>query len=240
MLAGSAWATKSTVGLGAGIVPDYEGSDDTEAAPMFMFTHRYDSSGFVSLMRPNMKVNLLANKQYSLGPVLNVRQGRDDVDNNRVDAMKDVDSAFEAGIFGAVDVNDLLLGLELLSDVSDEHEGFTAQATAGYRMKTMPDLVITPGAFITYADSDYMKSFFSVNVSNHGNNGLPDFSASSSFKDVGIKVSAHYTPWEHWGIMGVFAFKALLGDAKDSPVVDMEGDDKQITLGVMATYRWEN
>ena len=240
LLAGTAWATKGTVGLGAGIVPDYEGSDETEAVPMFMFSHRYDSGRFVSLMGMNMKVNLLADKQYSLGPVLNVHPGRDDVDNNRVDAMKDVDSAFEAGVFGAIDANNMLLGLELLSDVSDEHDGFTAKASVGYRCNAMPDLTIISGGFATYADSDYMNTFFSVNDSNRGTSGLPDFSASSGFKDVGINVTAHYTPWENWGIMGIFSFKALLDDAKDSPVVDIEGDDKQITLGVMATYRWEN
>ncbi len=238
LLAGTAWATKGTVGLGVGMTPDYEGSDETEAVPMFMFSHRYDSGRFVSLMGPNMKVNLLANKQYSLGPVLNVRMGRDDVENNRVDRMKDIDDAFEVGVFGAVDVNDLLLGIELLSDVSDTSDGFTAQATAGYRWKAMPDLVITPGAFVTYANSDYMDTYFSVNDSNRGTSGLPDFSAGSGLKDVGIRVSAHYTPWVNWGIMGMFSFKTLLGDAEDSPIVDIEGDDKQITLGVMATYRW--
>ena len=238
LMTGTAWATKGTVGLGVGMAPDYEGSDDTTGVPMFMFSHRYDSGRFVSLMGPNMKVNLLANKQYSLGPVLNYRMGRDDVDNDTVDAMKDIDDAFEAGIFGGIDVNNWLLGLELLADVSDEHDGFVAQATAGYRWKAMPELVIIPGAFVTYADSDYMDTYFSVDDKNRGNSGLPDFSADSGLKDVGIKVSAHYTPWEKWGIMGILSYKALLNDAKDSPVVDDEGDDSQLTIGVMATYRW--
>lgn len=237
-MTGTAWATKGTVGLGVGMVPDYEGSDDTTAVPMFMFSHRYDSGRFVSLVGTNMKVNLLANKEYSLGPALNYRMGRDDVDNNRVDAMKDIDDAFEAGIFGGIDVNNWLLGLELLADVSDEHDGFTAQVTAGYRWKAMPELVITPGAFVTYADSDYMDTYFSVDSKNRGSSGLPDFSADSGLKDVGIKMSAHYTPWEQWGIMAILSYKALLNDAKDSPVVDDEGDDQQVMIGVMATYRW--
>jgi outer membrane scaffolding protein for murein synthesis (MipA/OmpV family) len=38
--------------------------------------------------------------------------------------------------------------------------------------------------------------------------------------------------------MGLFSYKTLLNDAKDSPVVDDEGDNNQFTLGVMATYRW--
>ena len=117
MLAGTAWATKGTVGLGVGMAPDYEGSSDNQAIPMLMFSHRYNSGRFVSLMGFNMRVNLLANENYSFGPSLNYRQGRDDVDNNRVDKMRDIDDALEAGVFGGIDVNNLLLGIEFLAGV---------------------------------------------------------------------------------------------------------------------------
>lgn len=238
LMATTAWATKGTVGLGVGMAPDYEGSDDTTGVPMLMFNHMYDSGRFVKLMGTNMKVNLLASKEYSFGPALNFRMGRDDVDNDRVDKMDEIDDAFEAGIFGGIKIDKILLGVELLADVSDTSDGFTAQATAGYLWKARPDLVITPGAFITYADKDYMDTYFGVNNSNKGNSGLPNFSASSGIKDVGVNLVAHYTPWENWGIMGILSYKTLLNDAKDSPVVDDEGDNGQMMLGVMATYRW--
>jgi outer membrane scaffolding protein for murein synthesis (MipA/OmpV family) len=38
--------------------------------------------------------------------------------------------------------------------------------------------------------------------------------------------------------MGLLSYKKLVNDAKDSPLVDDEGNDNQFTLGVMATYRW--
>ena len=103
----------------------------------------------------------------------------------------------------------------------------------------MPDLTITPGAFITDADSDYMDTYFSVNAYNKGNSGFSNYTADSGLKDAGINVLVNYTPWQNYGIMGVLSYKNLLNDAKDSPIVDV-GDDKQIFLGVMGTYRWEN
>jgi outer membrane scaffolding protein for murein synthesis (MipA/OmpV family) len=239
LVASPVWALDGMAGLGVGMAPDYEGSEDSTGVPMFMFQHNYDSGRFVKLMGPNLKVNLLANKQFSLGPVLNYRPERDDVDNDRVDDMKKVDAALEAGVFGGVNIDNLLFGLELLADVSDEHDGFLAQANAGYKWQATPDLTLTPGVFVTYADSDYMDTYFSIDASNRGGSGLPNYSADSGFKDVGINLVAHYTPWEKWGIMGLFSYKALLNDAKDSPIVDDEGDDKQFTLGLMATYRWK-
>ena len=241
LAASPVWALDGLVELGVGMAPDYEGSEDTTGVPMFMFQHNYDSGRFFKLMGPNLKVNLLANKQYSLGPVLNYRFERDDVDNDRVDDMDKVDAAFEAGVFGGVNINNVLLGVELLADVSDEHDGFLAQVNAGYRWKATPELTITPGVFLTYADDDYMDTYFGVNSGNRGSNlpsSLPDYSADSGLKDVGLNLVAHYTPWEQWGIMGMFSYKALLNDAKDSPIVDDEGDDKQVMLGLMVTYRW--
>ncbi len=208
---------------------------------MFMFDHRYDSGRFVKLMGPKLKVNLLASKRFSIGPVLNYHMGRDDVDNNRVDDMDDLDDAIEAGIFAGADLDNVLIGLEYLADVSDESDGYTIQGTLGYRWKATPDLTITPTVFATAADGDYMDYYFGVNSGNRGSSSLPDYNANDSdWKDVGLNVVANYTPWEKWGIMGIFSYKSLLNDAKDTPIVDDEGNDKQVTLGVMATYRWEN
>jgi outer membrane scaffolding protein for murein synthesis (MipA/OmpV family) len=57
-------------------------------------------------------------------------------------------------------------------------------------------------------------------------------------KDVGLNLMFNYTPWEHWGITGVLSYRALLEDAKDSPIVDDEGNEKQMYFGLMGTYRW--
>ena len=243
LFAGTAMATKGTVGLGVGVTPDYEGSDDMTGVPMFMFNHMYDSGRYVKLMGSNMKVNLLANKQYSLGPVLNYRLGRDDtldVDNDVVGDMRTIDNALEAGVFAGLDINNVLLGIEFLADISDEHDGWLVQSYVGYRFKATPDLTILPTFFVTGADSDYMDTYFGVNAGNRGSSGLPDYSASSGVKDVGFNVVANYTPWKQWGIMGLFSYKTLLDDAEDSPVVDDEGEKNQFTLGVMGTYRWGN
>jgi outer membrane scaffolding protein for murein synthesis (MipA/OmpV family) len=152
--------------------------------------------------------------------------------------MDKVDGAFEAGVFGGVSMSDFLLGLEVLADVSNEHDGYTVQGTAGYRWKAMPELTLTPGVFMTYADSDYMDTYFGVNSGNRGSSNLRSFSADSGIKDVGLNLVVSYNPWESWGLMGLLSYKKLLNDAKDSPLVDDEGNDNQLTFGLMGTYRW--
>ena len=166
--------------------------------------------------------------------------GRDDVDNDAVDRMKDIDDAVEAGAYVSANLDNVLLGVDFLMDISDEHDGMLVQGNVGYRWKVSDALVITPNVFLTYADDDYMDTYFGIDSGNVGTSGLPSYQADSGLKDVGTRIVVSYAPWEKWGIMGIFSYSALLNDAKDSPIVDDEGDDKQVLFGLMATYRFGN
>jgi MipA family protein len=231
-------AMEHAAGLGVASVPDYEGSDDQKGTPLLMLKGNYDSGRSFSLLGTNLKVNLVPSKMYSFGPVLNYRMQRHAVENDQVDAMKSIDAAFEAGVFGGIDVNNVLFGLEFLGDISGEYDGYLVQASAGYRWKAAPTLVIIPKIYTTYADTNYMETYFGVNRHNRGFSTLPYYDPDSGMKDVGLNLVVDYTPWQHWGIMGVLSYSSLLNDAKDSPLVDDEGDDKQTRIGLMGTYRW--
>ena len=70
-----------TVGLGVAVVPDYEGSDDYEPAPLpvarIQKGHRYGQ-----LFGLKLSSNLLEHPNFRAGPVVNFRQKRDNVKNN--------------------------------------------------------------------------------------------------------------------------------------------------------------
>ena len=46
-----------------------------------------------------LRANLISDEMWELGPVLQYRMERDDVDDNQVDRMKDIDAATELGAF---------------------------------------------------------------------------------------------------------------------------------------------
>lgn len=238
LTASTSFALQHSVGVGVGITPDYEGSEDNQVIPMLMLSGRYDSGRSFSLAGPKLKVDLLAHRNYTLGPVFNYHMGRSDVDNRQVDVMKDIDGTLEAGVVGGVNYNNWNIGFELLQDMLDEHNGMKLQLSAGYRWKAADRLSIVPGVSLTYADEDYMQTFFGVNSSNRGTSTLTDYSADSGLKDVGAKILARYTPWERWGLTTILSYTLLLNDAKDSPIVDGQGDARQVFFGLMSTYRW--
>lgn len=238
LMAAPALAAKHTMGLGVGVTSEYEGSDDTEGVPLILFSGNYDSGRSFNLFNTRLFVNVLTTEGFQFGPVLNYRPGRDDVDNQVVDNMVDIDDAFEAGVYGGYKAGDFIIGLEVLTDVSDEHEGTLANVVVDYVWKASDDLTLTPGVFATYASDDYMDTYFGVNADNVGTSGLPLYKAEAGVKDAGINLVAIYKPWTKWGLMGVATYKSLLGDAEDSPIVEA-GDDSRSVVGVVATYSWE-
>ena len=91
----------------------------------------------------------------------------------------------------------------------------------------------------TYADSDYMEAYFSVDSKNRGTSTLPNFDASSGFKDAGLGVTGIYQFNQNWGMVGSVSWTRMLGDAEDSPLVDGQGgvgDENQFGGVLAVTY----
>lgn len=239
LMVSPAFAGKYKVGVGAGSAAEYEGSDDYKGVPVLMFNGNYDSGRYFSMFGTNMKVNLLAGRAFSLGPVLNFRNGREDLENPFVDRMKDIDPAVEAGLFAAFRIRNMVFTAEALSDISDTHEGAVFSLTGAYNWKVNSALSITPSISVTYANDDYMQTYFGVDSTNRGTSPLPNYTAEAGAKDAGVSILIDYAPWEKWGVAGIISVKSLLNDAEDSPIVAV-GEDSHSFVGVMATYRWEN
>ena len=235
---GAAADTKMTAGLGTAIVPDYEGSDEYTGAPLLLFQAHFDNNMYIDLFGNRVRANVLPYKQFHFGPVLQYRAERDDVDNDTVDKMQKVDAAVELGGFAGVAIDGWIASLQIVADVSDAHDGVLYTLSAGYRFVPNKDLSLVPTLSSTYADEDYMQTYFGVDATNVGTSGLPLFDADSGVKDVSAILIVDYHPWEQWKLVGGVVYKKLLGDAEDSPLVDTIGEGNQFIIGVMGAYRF--
>jgi outer membrane protein len=227
-----------SVGAGAAIVPDYEGSDESEGFPLPYFSAQWKNGRYVKLDGAALKANLLASDTWSLGPLLQYRGKRDDdVDNNAVSRMREIDAAIEAGAFLGYKFDNWDFGIQMATDVSDEHDGMLATAGTGYTFKT--DRMSTRiGVSLTYADDDYMDTYFSVDTDNANRSLLPIYKAESGLKDIGVNVMLLYNMTGNWDIRGGLGYIALLGDAEDSPIVDIEGESGQVKASIIVIYNF--
>ena len=229
-----------TLGLGAVAVPDYEGSEDYEARPLpiarIQKGHQYGQ-----LFGAKITSNLVPHPNFRLGPVVNYRGERDDVDNGAVDKMSDVDAALELGVQVGYDhmLDGGVIGAEVewVHDVADGHDGWLLTPEIHYRRPLGDRWKFNLSASSTWASDDYMETYFSVKPSDSAKSGLPVFGASDGFKDVGVNVSFAYGITERWDLGAIGGWKRLLNDAEDSPVTKT-GDENQFIGGLFVTYAW--
>jgi outer membrane protein len=230
-------ATTYTVGLGVGMIPDYEGSDNYKATPIPYFRAQMATGQYLQLLGGTLTANLMQGSTWQAGPLLRYRAERnDDVENEQVKRLKKVDAALELGGFVGFQQNQWNAKFDIAQDVAGGHEGFLATLTGGYTFIRTQTAMLGLNLSTTYASSQYMDSYFTVTPAGFFRSRLMPYNASAGFKDVAATLIGRYNFDRHWGIMGALQLKELVGDAADSPVTDHAGSAGQMALGVLATY----
>jgi outer membrane scaffolding protein for murein synthesis (MipA/OmpV family) len=184
------------------------------------------------------RANLIPDRTWMAGPTLEYIQKRENVDNNKVDKLENVDAALMTGGFAGFRVDQFSFSLEAMQDIASGNDGAIIRLRGGYHLPISKEWSASLNGFTTWADDDYMDAYFGINQKTANRSGLKKFDAGSGIKDVGLALPVTYSPWEHWSVMGAVAYKRLLGDAADSPVVDDEGNANQVVGGMLLIYRF--
>ena len=245
---GASGGVKWTLGAGAVLAPDYEGSDDYEPYPSLRLRAAWGDGYFVDLGGSTLRAlqlrgNFIPGGRFQAGPLLNFRQERDDVDDDEVDDLDDVDNAFELGGFlGYVHrfqgARGMALGanFQFAADVSDAHNGWLFQPGIDFALPLGESFTLSARGFSTYATEKYMSTYFGIDNKNAAFSGLDRFDADAGFKDVGLGLGLNYRISDSWGLNLQGGYTRLIGDAEDSPVTDDEGTANQFFGGVGFTF----
>ena len=78
--------------------------------------------------------------------------------------------------------------------------------------------MVIPSVSSTWADDNYMQTFFGVTPLQSARSGLPVFNAEAGIKDVTVGLNVIYLFDHHWFLMTNTGVKQLLDDAPDSPI----------------------
>lgn len=235
------------VAVGVGVAPEFLGSEDASAVPFF--AGRYNAGLAVLELRGlGLAADFLGPRTggaIAAGPLIRYRFGRDDVDNDAVDALEEVDGALELGgfvgysLFGLAQPGDSLsFRVETAFDVSDGHGGVLMSPRVSYAFPVTRRLRTTLTASTEYGGGDFNDAFFSVDAAGSAASGLDTFEADGGFYRAGLSLGATYSFTETWGVTGLISYNRLIGDAADSPIVDDEGDADQLFGGVGVLYKF--
>jgi outer membrane scaffolding protein for murein synthesis (MipA/OmpV family) len=233
-----------SISLGAGALyrPDYEGSDDYEvrAIPVLNISYR----DFIILRGPALKIDVFQltgselSRDLSFGPLVKYDLGREANDNPVLRDLAEVDGGLDAGFFAEYQLGPVSFGISAVQDTGDRHGGTLAQLQVDYGRPLGARLYAQFDASATWADDKYTRSYFGITPAEAQASGLRPFVASGGVKDVGTSVSLTYLLSRHWRVTGRLAYRSLLGDAADSPLVEDEGWKQQTNIALFASYEF--
>jgi MipA family protein len=231
-----------SLGAGAAYRPDYEGSDDYEVdgIPMLgisyrdIFLLRGGSLMFdvVELSGTSLAENL------SFGPLVKFDSGREADDNPILRNLGDIDEGALAGVFVGYELGPVELELNVTQDATSRHEGLIAEIEAGYGFMLAQRLRAQLDVSATWANDDYTQAYFGITRDQARASGLRQYTAEAGMKDVGTSLTLHYLLTEHWRVTGRLAYKRLLGDAADSPLVEDQGSQNQASAALLVSYQF--
>jgi outer membrane protein len=243
------------VGLGVFSVPDYYGSDKNEAAAAPLLHYNFDAWGnpmYVQVIGPEIRLNLVPRKDWRAGPLIRWRNRRDDdVDNEIVKRMQPVASATELGAFVAyhlpLDANPLhkvVFTGDMTWNTNNVYGGITSNVRATYFHPFAGGVGGVPwigsiGFGLFFASDHFADRYFGVRGSDLAlfpeRGGVP-YRADGGLTSIKIPftLSAQVNP--NWLVTLGGRYERLLNDAKDSPVVDQQGNENQWTIGIAASY----
>jgi MipA family protein len=229
------------IGVGIGLAPDYDGSDDYRLIPGGIAQGRIGGFDF-AFRGPSLAVDLIPDGQDGginviAGPVIQGRFERsNDIEDDRVALLAEKGVALELGgefgfaIPGAFGSPGLLrMTVSAVHDVTDVHDSFVITPRVSYLTPIADETVAIVGLSTTYVGEGYGKIYFDVPAIVSTEPTLAAYSLEDEgFKDIGANLmllrQLSGEPGRGWSIFALGGYSRMLGKYADSPIVADAGD----------------
>jgi outer membrane protein len=227
------------VTLGAAVAsrPSFEGSDRSIVRPLPFVTVRWRDT--ISLGEGGLSVTA-HRKNFRFGGGLTVDPGRKDHASGGIfesgdDRLKGLGTIRASPGFRAFASTRLSLFNFEVSAVKFLNHGVTANLGLSAPLPLGKKLILMPHVRATWADGQYMQTYFGVTPAQAGASIFPRFNAGSGFKDVRAGANLIWRINNHWFAGTDVGVTRLLGDAALSPI---SLRDTNVTAMAMAGYRF--
>lgn len=242
-----------TLAVGGAIIPDYEGSNDSEGTPFAAIRGRVGGISFFTretylyvdvLRRPSAGVD------FDFGPILGARRERTgSVKDDFVDALPERNTAFEVGGFAGVTFHGLTnpydalsLRLDVKHDLGSAHESTVVSPVLDFGTPLSRHTYVGASWSADFVSNKYADYYYSVSVPDSIASLLPVYDADGGMKNwrLGALVNQSLTG-DLTGGLSAFAganYSRLVGDIADSPLVDGRGKRSQWQFAAGLAYTW--
>lgn len=200
------------LGGGLAVKPRYEGSKDYLFSP-------YPTIRFQRLTLPNgFQIGGGDGMGLNFSPAFNLQGERSASDNPELAGLPDVDRAVELGVGVSYTQPGYRFFAEIRKGVTG-HDGVVGEFGGDMILRPNEALELSAGPRFSFANNEYMDTYFSVSPSASLASGFSTYDAGAGFKSSGVEAGARYEFMPDTALEASARYDRLVGDAADSPVV---------------------
>ncbi len=238
-----------TIGAGMAWIPDYEGSDDKRFTPLPAANGTIAGMSF-TVLGNRASLDLIPDREgqgwnFQLGPVavLNLnRTNRDAIEDLRVRALGEIDTAVEVGGYVGIgktglihDYDTLSLSVSYRYDVTRIHRSGIITPSVNYTTPLSTKALVGVFASAEIVQDRYARTYFGVTPAGSIASGLPAFTPRGGQKDISFGGLFTYALTGNLtkglALVTGFNYRKLVGDFADSPLVSIAGNRHNWTVG---------
>lgn len=229
--------TLGSVRAGARLAPDYMGSDDYNAyfTGAVVLTRKDAYKTPFGAPDDGVSLGLLGKGPLTAGLAGRWRSARDA--DGDLQGFEEIDGTVEAGVYAEWWPSDWLRVRAEARRGFGGHEDWVGDLSADAIARSKR-WVLTAGPRLSWGDSGFAREYFSVTPTDAARSprNLAPFSPDDSLWAPGLLASASYRVTPSWSVETIGAYRRLMGDAADSPIVEDLGSPDQFTLSLSLRY----
>jgi outer membrane scaffolding protein for murein synthesis (MipA/OmpV family) len=225
-----------TVGARMRLRPPYEGANSMRVVGVGSLVFRpVNKPDRYTAPDAGSFFDLISNKWFSAGPVLNLRASR--ATHGRFAGMHRIPIAIEPGVFAGVWPADWLNVWGQVRRGVAGHHGWVEDGGIDV-IRTGPRWSFSVGPRIGFGDSDYMDTYFGVTPQEAAVSGLvhTPYEPGGGLRYTGGAASASYRLSRHWTTLMDLTVERLASKPQGSPIVQVLGGRNQLIVGAGFTY----
>ena len=197
---------------------DYSGGDGPRASVMPSIEYQWANGWFAGTNR-GVGYNFSKNPTLQYGLGLGLDLGRKESATGALAGMGSIDSQLELGAFANYALTrDLRLTSVLRYGSGESRQGATANLGVNYSLDLAPQWRLGLGASATWANAQYMQSYYGVTATQAQQSGHAEYSPTSGISEVSTSLNLSYQVTPKIVLTGGLRASNLVGDAKNSPV----------------------
>ena len=235
----------ATIGLAAMQSPITPGVEQTEIDILpyidVMYKDRYflnfqNGLGAYLVKREDQKTGIF--EDFAIGVAIDFDEGRnpDDLDDTPIlMGLNEIDSTIEGTAFVEAEVGFVEIKASFAQDLAEGHEGWRSELSASVDIPLSQRAFVSVQTGVQYSSEDYQQSYFGIDAVEAVATGYAEYTPEAGFDSASVGLIGQYGLTRKVGLLGFVEYEQLLGDAKDSPFVEEEG---QVTVAVGIGYRF--